>query len=296
MVGGYIKDAKVFFCPSATGMPWDAGAQYAGLTRTDVSTLIGMTGLDDAGAMCCGNYLQMALANGAPNNLTTGWQNTKLAGGIEPAYGFQCSYNYRGVPISTGKGNLLGKGVSTGTGIPQDVYGNPYADFTDTTSPGIWAYAGCPQFKTQKFLGNRSIVADTFSKWDEAPTGSGMGDTASMTVAMTQGYGIYAHRDSYNVLYGDWHVKITDDSTKKIVNWSTANAGGNVMNLADVSSSIATIAYPTTVASQRTLYTVMPTYNANGTGTGDVTPSEGFAIWHFLDQQEGMDIKGNGGL
>ena len=296
LTGGYIKDAKVLMCPSATGMPWDAGAANAGLTRSDLATLMAGTGLDDAGALLGGNYPQMALNFGAP--APNGWQDQPNV------YGFQCSYNYRGVPISTSGASRLyaGKGgvpyttqalTTVGAGVPMDVTSLPYADFTDTTTPGIKSNPGCPQFKTQKLLGNRAICSDTFSKWDEAAEGA---YSPNLTISQKLGYGTWAHKTAYNVLYGDWHSVLVSDTEFNILNWSNANADGTVLDYADISASIATIAYPTVPAERLAAnYSVMPTSSAAGAAPANlVSASEGFLIWHFLDTQEQINVLSGG--
>jgi hypothetical protein len=318
-VGGYIKDAKVFMCPSAAGMPWDAGAMYSGQSRTDLANLIGNTGLDDTHALLGGNYPAMVANQGCPAN--HGWQNvvnTDTGTGY-PAYGFQSSYNYRGVPISTGGAAAIpvasvspGGIPPAGTfGVPQDVSGNSYADFTDYTTPSLYAYAGCPQYKTEKLLANRAICSDTFSKWDES-----LNLTTTLTTMYKQGYGVWAHRDAYNILYGDWHAKVLGDPDHKIMNFSASNNDGLAMpgcgysdgglggfstvalhqGYADISASIATIAYPGNLggtSTPRSGYSVMPTsyLDAGGTlSTSIFSPSEGFLIWHSFDTIENIDV------
>ena len=114
LTGAYIQDAKVLLCPSAPGMPWDAGAANAGLTKGDLSTLMTNTSLDDAGALRGGNYPQMVQNYGAGKSASgwqLGWQNQPNV------YGFQCSYNYRGVPISTSGADMCSAGNG---GVPLD--------------------------------------------------------------------------------------------------------------------------------------------------------------------------------
>ncbi len=300
LAGGYIKDAKVFMCPSAEGMPWDAGATYAGVRRADMATLMAKTGLEDKDALRGGDYPQMVQNYGAvpetASGFQTGWQNQANV------YGFQCSYNYRGVPIGTGGAPRVftgqGKGgvpyttaalTTVGVGVPMDPTGLAYADFSDTTSPGIKAYAGCPQFKSQKLLGSRAIVSDTFSKWDEATEGT---YSPNLTAANKLGYGTWAHKNAYNVLYGDWHVSLVSDQEDKLVNWSNANADGTTLDYADISASIATIACPTNPASRIAAnYSVMPTSAVTGAAPANlVSASEGFLVWHFFDNMEQIDI------
>jgi prepilin-type N-terminal cleavage/methylation domain-containing protein len=299
VTGGYVQDVKAFLCPSAPGMPWDAGAKYAGLTKGDLSTLMTNTGLSDADALRGGNYPQMVQNYGAqPNSYgwQVGWQNQANV------YGFECSYNYRGVPISTSGAPLAftgpGKGgvpytspalTKVGVGVPLDSSGLPYADFTDTTTPGIKAYAGCPQFKSQKLLGNRAICSDTFSKWDEPIGGTYSG---ALTIQNTLGYGTWAHKTAYNVLYGDWHVSTVSDTEGTILNWSSANYNGTPLAYADISASIATISFPTVPGNRIAAnYSVLPTSSVDGAAPKDLfSASEGFLIWHYLDTQEQIDV------
>jgi prepilin-type N-terminal cleavage/methylation domain-containing protein len=303
---GYIKDAKVFMCPSAEGMPWDAGAANAGLSKGDLATLMAGTGLDDAGALVGGNYPQVAYNHGAQmvNGQQNGWQNQPNV------YGFQCSYNYRGVPISTSGAPICytgqGKGgvpyttpalTTVGAGVPRDSPDWPYrtyADFADTTTPAIKAYAGCPEYKTQKLLDRRAIVSDTFSKWDEAPQGV---YSPNLTENETLGYGTWAHKTAYNVLYGDWHVAQISDPEARILHWSEANAGGTALDYADISASLATIAYPTVPSDRITQpRSVMPTSATDGAQPANlISASEGFLLWHFLDTQAEIDV-GNGAV
>ena len=303
LTGGYIQDAKVLICPSAPGMPWDAGAANAGLTKGDLSSLMTGTGLLDADALRGGNYPQMVQNYGATedaNGFWNGWQNQYNV------FGFQCSYNYRGVPISTGGAPRAftgqGKGgvpyttaalTTIGTGIPADSSGQAYADFTDTTTPGIKAYAGCPQFKSQKLLGARAICSDTFSKWDEATEGA---YSPTLTTQYRLGYGTFAHKTTYNVLYGDWHVAQVADNEGVILNWSEANADGIPLDFADISASIATISYPTQAGKRFAgNYSVLPTSTVAGAAPINLfSASEGFLIWHYLDVQEQIDVLSGG--
>jgi prepilin-type processing-associated H-X9-DG protein len=96
------------------------------------------------------------------------------------------------------------------------------------TRPGQHARMGAPLFRTQKELGNRSVVVDTFSKggdygkWTDA---LGRDITSFPAVTTTQaGMGLKAHRQAYNVLYGDGHAVLYGDPQEKII-WH--NQGNN---------------------------------------------------------------------
>jgi len=72
------------------------------------------------------------------------------------------------------------------------------------TSPIVTAKFGCASFKTQKILGVRSIVTDSWAR------------TPQETFAVLPGQGQYAHRDGYNILYGDSSVKWYGDSSQAL--------------------------------------------------------------------------------
>jgi hypothetical protein len=89
--------------------------------------------------------------------------------------------------------------------------------------PVLPVKVGNPYFPTVKLLGSRSLVSDTFSK------GGGLYDAAGNVINATSGAGTYmssalypgmgidAHRDAYNVLYGDSHVTPYGDPRQAIV-------------------------------------------------------------------------------
>jgi hypothetical protein len=74
--------------------------------------------------------------------------------------------------------------------------------------PDLWVEIGAPPFKTQKLLGGRALVTDTFDK-----------DVISTKIPAPVGAAYYAHRDGYNVLYGDWHMKWYGDPQQRIMWW-----------------------------------------------------------------------------
>jgi len=109
--------------------------------------------------------------------------------------GLQCDYNYRNTP-----NQLLNRWSQA-----VDYDRIPY------TRPAVELIIG-PIFRTSKILGGRAIVSDTFSK------GRGQKTT-------DPGYGIYAHREGYNVLYGDWHAQWYGDPQQRIIYWTQNTTG-----------------------------------------------------------------------
>jgi len=73
----------------------------------------------------------------------------------------------------------------------------------------------CPPFKTQRILGARALASDSFAK------GFGYRPHNDL-IAMTAqpGFGYYAHKDGYNVLYGDYSVSWYGDGQQRVMYWN----------------------------------------------------------------------------
>jgi len=84
----------------------------------------------------------------------------------------------------------------------------PFAKPMTTTSVGL------PSFKTQKLLGPRALVSDSFSRrWSNGADLSGL----QRGYHLYHGYGIFAHKEGYNVLYGDGHTKWYGDPQQRLI-------------------------------------------------------------------------------
>ena len=110
-------------------------------------------------------------------------------GGTRRWRGVRGQYNYRGSIISA-TGNF-----STATTIRG-------------TRPTVTTLCGSPCFRTPKLLGARALASDTFEKcWR---TGISIPD---------YGAGLWAHKDGYNVIYGDYHSAWYGDPMHRISSW-----------------------------------------------------------------------------
>ena len=103
-------------------------------------------------------------------------------------------------------------------------YRNAAADLYDDlpcalpTTPQVTAYPNCPPFKTQKLLAARAVACDTFDR--EFIDGDQADNTLPGRCAET-------HREGYNVLYGDGHVKWYGDPREVIIwYWPVYRAAG----------------------------------------------------------------------
>lgn len=115
------------------------------------------------------------------------------------------SYAYRNVPFYS---RLPPDNAAGGWAYTND-FNLQGAEWTlDFTKPRVKAGYMCPPFKSARQLGNRAILSDAF---DYAPTGGG---------PFAQGFGMYAHKDGYNVVYGDGHAAWFDDEDRLIAKWN----------------------------------------------------------------------------
>ena len=201
---GYAGDTRVYFCPSADVSPKQfyentrAGSNAAGpspgivLRQTDLVSLGGFTPDD----LFRGDYWTMGHDNAyAVGGLT--YRNGQYYGNwgeagdpvTDAAMGAWSSYSYRNAGFfGSGEGNY---------------HTNSYPVFY--TKPAIRTEQGAPSFKTQKMAGGYSLVSDMFERTD---------DWISQGKA---GFGQFAHRDGYNVLYADWHVAWYGDAQETVM-------------------------------------------------------------------------------
>jgi hypothetical protein len=121
-------------------------------------------------------------------------------------------------------------------------------------------------FKTQKILGGRAIVADAFGK-------------NAFEGAIQPGPGYFAHRDGYNVLYGDWSTHWWGDPLQKFIWWQGINYGAQPIS--------AFLGGDTNVVTDFMTGTDIATAIA---GTEAVISDNGTVIqWHMLDLAQGID-------
>jgi len=179
MTGGYLNDAKLFFCPSSDGMPADNRAYQTGgdivhkalygeaLTR--VSELRNLGG-SDADALTHGDYTWLGKFQGYGGEVRA----------------VQSHYAYRNVPSE----------VASHPGTTQA--SNYASGMLDYIRPGIRVRDGEPVFKTRKLYGSKALVTDAWAKQAYNPLDH-------------PGMGIYGHKEGYNVLYGDGHAAWVGD-------------------------------------------------------------------------------------
>jgi len=247
--GGYLGDARVFFCPTAgDNMPADSGMNQHGEPMPGVSAPrdLQRAGGFDARTMSHGDW-----------TWASQWRTW-----VRIYWLFiQANYNYRNVPVA---------GLSH-MGFTYDQ--QPVPARMSLVSPDLAITPGQPPFKTQKLLASRALVADSFSQadawWDAA--------------RLFPGKGFYAHRDGYNVLYGDWSGKWYGDPQQRLL-WWPANVNGSSE-------------YPWFLGSLQ-LNGVVSWTSLDGTAGPygwfqawcDANVHDSVKAWHILDMANGVDV------
>ena len=249
--GGYLGDAAVYYCPSATGYPtrpcssgWvsEAGnpydiqnARYLKPIQT-LAQIKRVANGRDAQSIQYGDYSYAA--SGSDCAAVTNYDNASYLR-------IMSQYHYRNAAVYSEE-NLT---------IPTPVA---------YTRPKVYAEPQLPMFKTQRILGGRALMSDSFDKYCGMP-------------ANEAGFGWYAHRDGYNVLYGDHHVVWFGDSDQRLQFWSPPVGTG-------------VTAYVESPSLQFNGYVGWD--SAYGYGTGDFwtnSKSQGVLAWHGFDIAAGID-------
>ena len=193
LAGGYVNDFGVMYCPSGRGMtaPVESSAGNKKLQDlADVRTYTNGTGAKD---LFYANY-------------TASWDNKSYgAGGFHMTVLGQ--YNYRP--------------TTHGTHYRQD--GGDPVEYVQQpgTKPLAIGINGCQVFPTQRALGGRALLCDTFER----------DDSTDMPAVALRAAGVQAHRDGYNVLYGDGHAAWFGDPQMRIAYWGRAPVSLNYGSL-----------------------------------------------------------------
>ena len=205
--GGYVADGATFYCPSVGGsMPADMAAllDADGTPTVNTSTY---NGIDRAVRSLA--HLKALGGRDADSIMRGDWSKFTIWGAwVDYGRAVQCDYNYRNVPIM----GILNSGY----------YG--HVELVDA-KPTQKAQISCPLFKTQKQLGGRALVTDSFSKWIPNPVVNAAYGAGYYSGTDVPGVARYAHQEGYNVLYGDWSAKWYGDPQQQIMWWVDALNG-----------------------------------------------------------------------
>jgi len=79
------------------------------------------------------------------------------------------------------------------------------------TKPIVVSEPACPPFKTQRRLGGRMLLMDAFDRPNNVP--------APVSGGRISAFGLQAHRDGYNALYGDYSAAWYGDPQQRFAYW-----------------------------------------------------------------------------
>ena len=256
----YVPDARAFFCPSSGGnMTLPRSIDAWGVNSVDgVTNLSGLKrgGGFDAESILYGDFSFVGPYNNVADKRRAIFSDYAYRNNMVTlvSWGYEQSTTTEDLLPRLKRINILG------------------------TRPNVVTGYNCPAFKTQKLLAGRAIVADSFGRDHDGYASSNMFETQQGV-----GDGWYAHREGYNVLYGDWHVKWYGDPQQRFIWWPE-------MPLASVGSSY--YSYSNLMC------------NTGRSGLGWWYPADGGAwgwgkwrlqksgtyAWHMLDVDAGVDV------
>ena len=187
---GYIPEINLYYCPTSTNMPPSSGDITSSLPNfRSFHSMQHMKeiGASDARSVMYGEYQDK------------GYQYSYMC--YSPYWGriVQSDYAYRLAPMHAYPDNAL-----------HPTYGMAHTTRILYTKPSIignlYTFQQAPIFRTQKQLGGRAIMADSFGRsMAQPPT--------------VPGNGFWGHKEGYNVLYGDWHAAWYGDPQQRYMWW-----------------------------------------------------------------------------
>jgi len=252
VLAGYLPDVRSFYCPSSDGMNSDFGGPNMRANRIADWELAG--GFDGR-TLTHGNWDHISMSYYRDAN------QVKTA-----IYGH---YNYQNFPIATAVGTGLGPRMPV-------CWTRPYQWATE-----CWV----PPFKTEKLLGARGLVSDTFSSYTGGSSRGGyfryvQGNYVLEALSSENewaGWGMWGHKDGYNVLYGDFHTAWYGDPQQTLIWWKQ-------MWEARLTLTSYALTHPFNTA-------LVADYNAYwNAGRRANQHIGGRIVWHILDMANKVDV------
>jgi len=262
IVGGYVPDAKTFYCPTASAVEYtvDGSSGYRVMYKQNVRDWQKAGGFDGDTL----HYGDWPAPTGSYGQAWTGaWKEN----------GILSQYAYRNAPVFT-MNNTNWYDYRNPMRIP---YTRPYA----MSNPA------CPAFKTAKILADRAVVSDMFDKCDQT--------VRYGTTQLTPGVGRQVHRDGYNVLYGDGSSRWYGDPQARIIYWEVVEGAG------DTWEASGSVTFGSTTVGSGRWKGYHASWRQIGWSTEyGISMSSNWSraahslfqaplIWHFMDEAAGVD-------
>ena len=278
LTGGYIGEAQTYYCPSATGMPTDFHHPVNSNSTDRYQCGAWELGhWKDAGGFG-GDTLHYGDWSARRRTYEAGNLSTQLAMVIQSHYAYRC------VPLFTATGwHKYEDGSSPYDVMKTKVYPG--------VKPVIYGRVGVPLFRTVREIGARALVTDTFSKgmgvdglghdWADV-LGSNYYSSEPGLSRTIVGMGARAHREGYNVLYGDGHATWWGDPQQKVI-WHLQDDGSNVTRATSKEWTLASNGCISNGAG----FNRLGQHNINSAKA----QAHAFSIWHEMDVSGGVDTE-----
>ena len=141
------------------------------------------------------------------------------------------------------------------------------------TRPTVMCQFGSGAFKTPRLLGARTLVCDTFEKF--------WGHYSAEETTRDYGAALWAHKDGYNVLYGDYHSAWYGDPQHMITAWPVKDNSRTWVNTLSPPAS-----HPLTDSEHPSL--LCSFYFKVNAYCDDISAS--YQVWHMMDEKAGVDV------
>ena len=285
LFAGYLADGKLYFCPTSQtcrNRKWFGwwGTSYHNERIRSIHSLKTIGG-SSREAWVYGDYTARSYSQYGDAAVET--CGTECGSGRA----WSSNYNYRMQPARMSGGR---------TNAP--IYGKWEGNnkvVVPWTKPGVKAdNSFAPLFKTQRLLGSRCVMTDSWSRMvhlagqDMIPQGTGTGlrdrysyDTGYYGSEAWNGHG---KGEGYNALYGDASVRWYGDSKKRIMYWPVAGYANKDPEKACLA--------PTALQSPYTIGLLGWTWyipDANKASYGCVGAAN-LCVWHQFDVSNDIDV------
>ena len=230
-----------------------------------------------------GSYSNLYAVNSTTMSATpSGYTDPYTGSGAWTSYRWFSSYNYRCQPSTE---SADGTSWHNNPGWSSDLEQQWVEHFVPYTRPRvrrpIRELGGCPAFKTQRDLGGRCLMTDSFARAAKTATGT---ELYQENPAISNPSGGHGRGEGYNALYGDGSTRWFGDPQMKIRFWPFTNT--NTYNWIEAS-----------IHSQnRSSGSLAVTYWCSGDRYGRGSPNAYYvgwanmAVWHLFDVAADIDV------
>jgi len=274
VAGGYLGEARALYCPSAGGtMPPPTGLW--GVSFDGNYTPYGATSVRD---------LQKAGGYDARSIMYGDWSGLQaFNANMDKCRAVFSDYAYRLSPLALSASAYNEKY----TGTSQVHIRNITKIQVGGTRPAVITEIATAAFKTQKLLAGRAVVADSFGR----PNDGVHSTTYAVQAAQLRcGDGFFAHRDGYNVLYGDGSVRWAGDPEQRFLWWPEiprSVVGANInINYVSVMCNTQSSTLGWWRMQNGAQFVSWNLYNPQGDIKNDAQ-----GAWHIFDNAVGIDVE-----